>query len=61
MISTPGMMIHCQVPVPTLAGNGIPGVLILKDQQVDLHMVSWFPVGTSAMMWTPGSSQPLRH
>ena len=60
-ISTPSVMIHCQVPVPTLVGNGILGVLILKDWQVDLHMASWFPVGTLAMEWLPQSFQPLRH
>ena len=60
-ISTPGMMIHCQVPAPTLVGNGILGVLIFKDWQVDFHMASWFPAGPSAIMWMPGSSQPLRH
>ena len=59
-ILTPSAMIYCDVPVPTLVGNGILGVLVFKDQQVDLHMASWFLVGTSAMVWMPQSSQPLR-
>ena len=47
-------------PLPTLVCNGIHGVLI-KDQEVDLHMASRFPVGASAMAWMPQSSWPLRH
>ena len=37
-IPTPSTTIHCQIPVPTLVSNGILGVLILKDWEVDLHM-----------------------
>ena len=56
------MMIHCQVPVPTMVCNGILGALILKDQQVDLHMASWVPCGDvfhDVYAWIPPTSQTL--
>ena len=61
VISAPGMLIHCQIPAPTLVGDCIPGILILKDWQVNLHMASWFLAGMLAMAWMPQSSWPLRY
>ena len=45
--------------MPTLVHDGILGVFILEDQQVDLHMASRFPVGPLAMAWMPRTSQSL--